>query len=171
MQKLLRRLRGAIGMGITWGFAWSCAGFALAVITRFQADAPFPIIFGALGFLAGVVFSIVLTLSEGRRRFEQMSLPRFATGGAIGGLLLAGWFARMASLGAGDALIVVPTFALASAACAAGTLALARRAEHSALTDGSAARNAELSDRELRRCQSASNEGESRPARAPTRLQ
>lgn len=137
MQKLVRRLRGAIGMGITWGIAWSGAGFILAVITRFQADAPFPIIFGALGFLSGVIFSIVLALREGRRRFEQMSLPRFATGGAIGGLLLAGWFAKAASLGVGDALIIVPTFTLASAACAAGTLALARRAARPSLTVGS----------------------------------
>src|SRR6185437_16938576 len=50
MRELGRRIRGAIGMGFTWGAAWSVAGFVLAVITRFQADAPFPIIFGVLGF-------------------------------------------------------------------------------------------------------------------------
>ncbi len=152
MQKWLRRLRGAIGMGVTWGVAWSGAGFALAVITRFRADAPFPIIFGALGFLSGVIFSIVLTLSEGRRRFEQMSLPRFAVGGAAGGFLLSAWFVKAASLGAGDALIVVPSFALASAACAAGTLALARRTRGPSLSAGGAdAQSDELSHHEARR--------------------
>jgi hypothetical protein len=53
----MRRIRGAIGMGFTWGAAWSVAGFALAAMMRFKADAPFPIIFGVLGFLAGVIFS------------------------------------------------------------------------------------------------------------------
>jgi hypothetical protein len=58
----------------------------LAVVTRFKADAPFPLIFGVLGFIAGVIFSAILALTEGRRRFDQMSLPRFAVWGATGGL-------------------------------------------------------------------------------------
>jgi hypothetical protein len=57
-----------------------------------------------------------------------MSLPRFATWGAVGGLLLSAVFARAASLSGGDVLVVAPTFALACAACASGSLALARRA-------------------------------------------
>jgi hypothetical protein len=135
MRKLLRRIRGAIGMGFTWGAAWSVAGFVLAVLTRFQADAPFPLIFGVLGFIAGVLFSAFLALTEGRRSFDQMSLPRFAAWGAIGGLLLAALFAPAASLGWGDVLLIVPTFALASAACASGSLALARRAVSRELPD------------------------------------
>lgn len=135
MGKWLRRIRGAIGMGVTWGAAWSAAGFVLAVITRFQADAPFPIIFGVLGFLAGVTFSAFLTLTEGRRRFDEMSVPRFAAWGAAGGLLLSAVFAKAASLGWGDVLVVAPTFAMASAACASGALALARRAVRHELPD------------------------------------
>ena len=135
MRKLLRRIRGAIGMGLTWGVAWSAAGFVLAVVTRFQADAPFPLIFGVLGFFAGVTFSAFLALTEGRRRFDQMSLPRFAAWGAIGGVLLSAVFAKVASLEWGDVLLVTPTFALASAVCASGTLALARRATRRELTD------------------------------------
>jgi len=129
VQKWLRRIRGAIGTGLTWGAAWSVAGFVMAAITRFQADAPFPIIFGVLGFAAGVVFSALLALTAGRRRFDEMSLPRFAGWGAIGGLLLSGVFAKAASLELGDVILIAPTFALASALCAAGSLALARRAE------------------------------------------
>lgn len=128
MQRWLRRLRGAVGMGFAWGAAWSVAGIVLAILTRFRADAPFPLIFGMLGFLAGFIFSGFLAWTERRRRFDQMSLPRFAAWGAAGGLLLAAAFARAASLGMGDALVIVPTFALASAACASGTLAMARRA-------------------------------------------
>ena len=146
---VLRRVRGALGMGLTWGAAWGAAGFVLAVITRFQADAPFPLIFGVLGFIAGVIFSAVLALTEGRRSFDQMSLPRFAGWGAAGGLLLSALFARAASLGWGDVVVIVPTFALASAACASGSLALARRAMRRELPDvrGGAA-EAELIDSE-----------------------
>ena len=134
MSKWLRRIRGAIGMGFTWGFAWSVAGFVLAAVTGFKADAPFPIIFGVLGFAAGVVFSALLALSMGRRNFDQLSLPRFAGWGAAGGLLLAALFAKVASLDWGDVLAIVPTFAVACAVSSAGSLAVARRALRRELT-------------------------------------
>ena len=130
-----RRIRGAIGMGFTWGAVWASAGIVLAVVTGFKADAPFPLIFGVLGFIAGVIFSAFLALTEGRRRFDQMSLPRFAGWGATGGLLLSALFARAASLDWGDVLAIAPTFALASAVCASGSLAVARRAARRELPD------------------------------------
>ena len=135
MRKWLRRIRGAIGMGFTWGAAWSGAGIVLAVVTRFRADAPFPLVFGVLGFIAGVIFSALLVLTEGGRTLDQMSLPRFAGWGAVGGLLLSALFARAASLGWGDVLAVAPTFALACAVCASGSLAMARRAVRRDLPD------------------------------------
>jgi len=136
MQKWLRRVRGAMGMGFTWGAAWAGAGFVLAVATGFSADAPFPLVFGVLGFIAGVVFSTFLSLTEGRRSFDQMSIRRFAAWGAAGGLLLSAVFARVASLGWGDVLAIAPTFAVACAVCASGSLALARRAGRRELRDG-----------------------------------
>jgi len=143
MGKLLQRIRGAIGMGIIWGVAWSVVGTLPRWVFGINADAPFPLIFGVLGFLAGVTFSVVLALTEGRRSFEQMSLPRFATWGAIGGIALSAIFTRAASLGLGDVLVIVPTFALASAACASGSLALARRATRGELA-GVGGESAEL---------------------------
>lgn len=134
MRKWLRRLRGAIGMGFTWGAAWAVAGIVAAVVYP-EADAPFPLVFGVLGFFAGVTFAVFLALTEGRRRFDQMSLPRFAAWGATGGLLFSALFARAASLSWGDLMAVAPTFALASALCASGSLALARRAVSRALPD------------------------------------
>jgi hypothetical protein len=128
MRKWLRRIRGAIGMGVVWGAAWSGAGIVAAVLTGFAADAPFPLVFGVFGFVAGVIFSALLALTEGRRRFDQMSLPRFAAWGAVGGLLLSTLFAMAASLGWGEVLVIAPTFALACAVCASGSLAVARRA-------------------------------------------
>jgi len=152
MGKWLRRIRGAIGMGFTWGAAWAGAGMVLTVVTGFAADAPFPLIFGVLGFIAGVIFSVFLALTEGRRRFDQMSLPRFAGWGAMGGLLLSALFAKAASLGGGDVLAIAPTFALACAVCASGSLAVARRALRRELPDirGDTA-EAELTDHEKRK--------------------
>jgi len=150
MRKLLLRVRGAIGMGFTWGAAWSVVGFVLALLAP-DADAPFPLIFGVLGFFAGVIFSAFLALTAGRRRFEQMSLPRFAAWGAVGGLVLSAVFARAASLDWGDVVLVAPTFALASAVCASGTLALARRAVSRALPDNRQhTAEAEISEPETR---------------------
>lgn len=128
MRKWLRRIRGAIGMGVIWAVAWSAAGSIPRWVFGINTDAPFPLIFGVLGFVAGVTFSGLLALTEGRRSFDQMSLRRFAGCGALGGLLLSGVFAIAASLGWGDVLAVAPTFAVASAVCAAGSLAVARRA-------------------------------------------
>jgi hypothetical protein len=116
-------------MGLTWAVVWGFVGGTPRWVFGLRADAPFGIIFGVLGFIAGVVFSVVLVMAEGRRRFDQMSIPRFAGWGAVGGLALAGIFTRMASLGASDALVLTPVFMVASAACASGSLALARRVE------------------------------------------
>src|SRR6184192_3526479 len=152
MQKWLRRIRGATGMGFTWGAVWSAAGLVPRWVFGFNADVPFPIVFGVLGFIAGLIFSAVLALTEGGRTLDQMSLPRFAGWGAVGGLLLSALFARAASLGWGDVLALAPTLAVASAVCASGSLALARRAVRRELPDscGDTA-EAELTDQEKRK--------------------
>lgn len=141
MRGWLRRIRGAIGMGLTWAAAWFGAGMMLLLVVGLDAaDVPFPLFFGAIGFVAGVTFSGVLRLAEGRRRFDQMSLPRFAAWGAVGGLVLSGLFVGSVAAFAGERLplgVLGTVFALAGAASAAGTLALARLAEDRALLDTS----------------------------------
>lgn len=132
----MRRIRGAIGMGLLWAAAWGAAGSVPRWLFGFHTDAPLPLIFGLLGFIAGITFFGVVALIERRRTFDQLSLPRFASWGAIGGLLLSALFTRMASLSAADALMIAPTFAIVSAVCAAASLALAKRAPKHELTDG-----------------------------------
>jgi hypothetical protein len=100
----------------------------LLVVGVGAADVPFPLFFGLLGFLAGVTFSAVLGVLAGRRKLAEMSLPRFAAWGALGGLLLSGILV-LAAGPAGEFLVLGPVFALAGAISAAGTLALARRTE------------------------------------------
>lgn len=136
MGKWLRRIRGAIGMGLTWAAAWFAAGLVLLLIVGIgAADVPFPLFFALLGFLAGVTFSGVLGIVEGRRRFDQMSLPRFAAWGGVGGFLLS---VLMAAALGGDAFpVLAVVFTLSGAGCAAASLALARMAEDRELLDAS----------------------------------
>lgn len=128
MRPFMRRLRGAAGIGLAWGLAWLAAGLVLlAIVGPDAADVPFPLFFGLLGFIAGVIFSGILGMTEGRRSFDQMSTPRFAGWGAVGGLVLSGAMALL--LGADSLPVLGPIFAASGAACASGSLALARRAE------------------------------------------
>lgn len=124
----LRRLRGAIGMGLTWALAWAPVGGVFRLIFgKGGDDVPFPIVFGLVGFMAGVTFSGVLAIVGRRRGFDQLSLPRFAGWGGLGGLVLYGAFALTAGPG-GEPLFFAPLFVIAGAGSAAGTLAVARKA-------------------------------------------
>src|SRR3954471_24557403 len=110
----LRRIRGAIGIGFTWAIAWGVVGMVPPWVFGVNTNAPMPLIFGVLGFFAGVTFSAVIAVTEGRRRIDQVTIRRFAGWGALGGLLLSGAFAKFASLGLSDMLMIVPTFGVAS---------------------------------------------------------
>ncbi len=133
MRKWLRRIRGAIGMGLTWAIVLGAVGGLPRWVFGVNTDVPIPLVAGVFGFIAGVTFSGLLVLIEGRRPSAQLSLPRFAAWGAMGGLLLSALWAEAASLSLGDVLMVAPAFAVACAACASGSLLLARRAEPRAL--------------------------------------
>lgn len=146
MKRWLRRLKGAIGTALTWAVGWSVTGMLLGT-TGFLGQlalvdyAVFGGVFAALGFIGGVVFSAVLSLTEGRRRFDQLSLPRFALWGALGGALMS---LTMAALGESAALVnTVSFFAVLGAGSSAGSLALARKAEDQELL-GSAEEIAEV---------------------------
>ena len=136
--RFLRLLRGAIGMGLTWALAWFGAGLILRpIVGPVGDDVPLPIVFGMFGFMSGVAFSGVLKLVAGRRRFDELSLGRFAGWGAVGSALL--WALLAATAGpAGEPLVLLPVFALAGAGSAAGTLLLARKAEAPRLLDDGA---------------------------------
>lgn len=136
MRNWMRRVRGALGMGLTWAFASSAIGSIPRWVFGVNTDAPIPLLFGIFGFFAGVTFSAVLVIADGRRRFDQMSLPRFAAWGALGGLALSLVFAKVA-VGWKEILLIAPSFALASAVCAASSLALARRAVRGELPNAS----------------------------------
>ncbi len=132
-----QHVRGVIGMGLTWAAVWGGAGAILGVVAAVLGLDPAGVItevaiIGAIaGFMAGATFSTVLGMTEGRRRFDEMSLPRFAFWGALGGLLLSGFLTATATLSSETHMIVLAygVFPLLAAGCAAGSLALARGAD------------------------------------------
>ncbi len=89
------------------------------------------------GFLCGVVFFTLLRMAEGRRRLDELSLPRAAAWGAVSGLLLPVLFVLAMAMGLGSwkgghipwPLVAVSTGAtiLGSAVAASVSLALARK--------------------------------------------
>ncbi len=160
MKNWLRRLRGAFAMGLTWAVGWTFVGM-LGVVLTYAVFPDLPDIFDVWipvfaypGFLAGVGFSVVLRAVEGRRRFEELSLPRFAAFGAVGGLLVG---TLVTALGFGHApnaalATIMGATTLLGAASASGTLALARKGHDRALPgDGSEVESASLSSRLLRK--------------------
>ena len=139
MTTWLKRIRAAAVIGLAWGVAWLAAGLVLLLIVGPDAaDVPFPLGFGFIGFLAGFTFSAVLSLVERRRSFQQLSLPRFAGWGAAGGLLLSAIFAPIAGIPLSALVVLAPVLAVSGAACAAGSLALARKSADGRMVDGGA---------------------------------
>ncbi|HUQ19644.1 MAG TPA: hypothetical protein VM099_08525 [Gemmatimonadaceae bacterium] len=133
MQNWGRRIRAALGMGLAWAVAGIVLGGVLARLPGPKTDLPLPLLFGPLGFFCGIIFSAVLVVVGGGRGLDRMSMSRFAVWGGVSGLLLTGIFVAGAAFRGdsmwGEFLVFGPALAIASAACAAGSLGLAKRAE------------------------------------------
>jgi hypothetical protein len=138
-------------MGLIWAAGWALVGVLIGVTSKVLPglpfwdaffdifDAPLPAL-AIPGFAGGVLFAMVLGIAGRRRRLEELSLPRFAAWGALGGLLLSLVPAALvavglASLGRPDlglwqitAAISAPLILL-SAVSASVSLLLARKAE------------------------------------------
>jgi hypothetical protein len=127
-----RRIRAAFGMGLAWAIAGAAVGGLFEAIDNVLPGAlPFisrvdmwPQTLAIPGFLGGVVFSAVLAIAGSRRRFSELSLPRFAAWGTVAGVLLGGL-----GMALGAPAIFMGIMALGSAITASGSLVLARMAE------------------------------------------
>jgi hypothetical protein len=137
-------------MGLTWALGWAVAGLLIGVSSKLLPflpwdsffeifDAPLPAM-AVPGFVGGVLFSMVLGIAGRSRRFSELSLPRFAALGALGGLLLTLFPFLLVAVGlastdgsshsASEVLRVMgPTFILLATVSAAVTLMVARKAE------------------------------------------
>jgi hypothetical protein len=150
MKKWLRRIRGAVGMGLTWAAGWALGGVLIGVSSIllpglpwdsfFEVfDAPLPAL-AIPGFVGGALFSLVLGIAGRRRRFHELSLPRFAAWGAVGGLLLTLFPFALVAVGLASTeggrfdawhiiAVISGPFIFLSALSAAGSLMLARMGE------------------------------------------
>ena len=157
MKKWLKRIRGAVGMGLTWGVAWF--GASVIFTLTFPGIGGVLSTFPVLGFIAGAAFSVVLGIAGRRLRFDEMSVPRFAGWGAVGGLLTSGIFVGISVgiFGVGSSspllpvMILVSLLTLLGAGSAAGSLALARRVDdRELLEDGADVADIGLTEEEKR---------------------
>ena len=136
MEKWLRRVRGAVLMGLIWAVVWAPIGVLIGMIVDPDGsmDEMWVAVGAYPGFLGGVVFATVLGIAGSRRRFDELSLPRFAAWGAVAGLLVG---ALPFAVGESTTklpvwllgVVVIGSITLLSAVSAAGSLALARMAE------------------------------------------
>jgi hypothetical protein len=136
-------------MGLTWAVGWAVAGLLIGVTSKLLPglpwdsffeifDAPLPAL-AVPGFFGGALFSTVLGIAGRRRRFDELSLPRFAAWGALGGLLLGLVPAALVAVGLASlrpdlglwqlTAIISGPLILLGAASASGSLMLARRAK------------------------------------------
>lgn len=97
MSKFLRFAKPALVVAGVWSIAWSVVGLAFAVFLSLMfglVTFPFNIFFaaaagfGMLGFSAGAVFALALTLLERGAPTDQLQTSRVALAGAIGGAAL-----------------------------------------------------------------------------------
>lgn len=143
MKKWLRRIRGAVGMGLTWAVVWAVVAGLIGFVVDPDGsmDEMWPAIGAYPGFLGGVVFSIVLAVAARRRGLDDLSLGRVAAWGAG-----AGFVVGVLPFTIGRATTEIPLWLLAtlvigtitglSAASAAGSLALARMGQRRGLGAG-----------------------------------
>ncbi len=142
MKKWLKRIRGAVGLGLSWAVAWAGI-FGIASMIGGEGGGLENLLanlttFGALGFVGGTVFSGVLGIAERRRTFAEMSLWRFAAWGAAGGglLMIPPFLGGMpVTL---ENVTIAGVLALLGAGCASGSLALARIADDRELLEAGA---------------------------------
>jgi hypothetical protein len=140
VKKLLRRLRGLLGVGVTWGTLWGAIGAGIGLVLGYLNPALWtydnPIALwglgmAAYGFVSGVGFGTLLTLREGSKRLRELSLKRVALWGVLGSaavpLLFLGFF--QAGTTVVDILGAMGVTAMLGGTFAPGAVAIARRAE------------------------------------------
>jgi len=129
VKRILRRIRGIIGTGLTWAFGFAAFN---SVVSLFQGGG-WESFLGAItiggffGFVLGSGFAGILSLTERHRTLGELSLPRVGLWGAIGGFLVTVAF----NLVFGGTIYwgAVLTIALFSAGFSSGSVALAKRSD------------------------------------------
>jgi hypothetical protein len=134
MNEILRKLRGMVGVAATWGLAWGAIFATIGlVIWVFDPDSIGPgddpllvVRIGATyGLITGASFGVLLGLAERNRSIADLSLARVALWGAVA----ASVFPLVSPANNAMLVFLCPI----GAGLAAGSIALAKRAERAAL--------------------------------------
>jgi peptidoglycan/LPS O-acetylase OafA/YrhL len=136
LKKWQRRVRGAVGMGLTWAIVWAPVALLIGLIVdpTDSMDEMWPMIGALPGFLGGVVFSAVLGFAANRRKLGDLSIRKVALWGAGAGLIVGvvPFFLGTPAETSRPWLlptVVISAITLLCAVSAAGSLWLAQRAE------------------------------------------
>lgn len=141
----LRTIGRALGTGVAWGLAWAPVAVLLGVLIidpDNSMDEMWPAIGAYPGFLSGVIFGALLTLTGRRRRLAELSLARGGALGAAAGLLVGAFPAAIAESAGGFSLelAIVGSItlmgALSGAVSVVASRALRRRQELRRAWDG-----------------------------------
>ncbi|MBW3553514.1 MAG: hypothetical protein KY466_08390 [Gemmatimonadetes bacterium] len=87
---------GVVAMALVWGFLWALPGGAIEAIDNVAPGAHgftrqidmWPQTLGLPGLVGGVLFSVLLLITQGRRGFAELSLRRSGAWGAVAGMLV-----------------------------------------------------------------------------------
>jgi hypothetical protein len=129
VNNLFRRLRGMLGMGITWAVGWTIVMFMIGTMIGIvdpdsidPGEEPWRMagIIALVGFLSGAAFAAIFASAERRRKIRELSVLRSAFWGALGGAVLP----LLTSMNDSVLSTTMPLGAL----FAASTVAIARRA-------------------------------------------
>lgn len=129
MSTMLRRLRGALGVAVTWSVACAALFVGAFVITRVfdpgsidpgEGPARVAGIGAVLGFATGAAFAALLAIADRKRNIGQLSVGRAALWGALG----TAAFPVFTSMNLSLVFIICPV----GAALAAASVAVAKRA-------------------------------------------
>lgn len=141
MRHWLRRIRGALGMGIVWAIGGALIGGFIELLLNIfsglealHAIDMWPQTLAIPGFVGGVFFAVVLGIA-GSRQKSEMSIKQFALWGALAGILFSAFLLAtgfmhglVPSFWLRAAMFVAP-ITLLSTGGAAASFALARRGD------------------------------------------
>jgi hypothetical protein len=139
MEDDLRRLRGLVGVGTTWGLAWGVIGALIGLVIGVvspelvgPAAVEWGLGMGAYGLVSGLGFGGLLAYHERRKTVDQLSPTRAAILGVLGAVVVPILFGMLGffELGttAADVLEAMAATAVLGGAFAGGSVALARSA-------------------------------------------